>query len=71
VPYEIDYADSSNTGGGAIGAADQGFIGLSPLTQWTLNFDEAGNEWLDLSAIKSVVITFTGTFVGAPTATPK
>jgi hypothetical protein len=71
VPYKIDYADSSNTGGGAIGATDQGFIGLSPLTQWTLNFNEAGNEWLDLSIVKSVVITFTGTFVGPPTATLK
>ena len=25
VPYKIDYANSSNTGGGAIGATDQGF----------------------------------------------
>jgi hypothetical protein len=64
VPYKIDYGNSATAGGGALGATDQGFVGLSPLTLWTLNFNESGNSWLDLSTIQSVVITFTGTFVG-------
>ncbi|MGH8581482.1 MAG: collagen-like triple helix repeat-containing protein [Gammaproteobacteria bacterium] len=66
VPYKIDYGNPANTGGGVLGAADQGFVGLSPFTLWTLNFSESGNSWLDLSTIQSLVITFTGTFVGPP-----
>jgi hypothetical protein len=42
----------------------QGYIGLSPFTQWRIDFDLKGNEWLDLNAIKTVVLTFEGRTLG-------
>ncbi len=66
VSYKIDYANPHNTGGGQIGSDDEGYIGLSPFTTWTLNFDHPGNEFLDLNSIQSVVITFSGTYLGPP-----
>ncbi len=66
VPYKIDYQNPHNTAGGLIGDRDQGYTGLSPFTFWTINFDLQGNEWLDLTIIKRVKLTFSGTFVGPP-----
>ncbi|MCW5652017.1 MAG: hypothetical protein KIS62_19905 [Ramlibacter sp.] len=62
--YKIDYADRDNTAGGNLGERDQGYIGLSPFTQWRIDFDLQGNEWLDLKVIKTVVLTFEGRTLG-------
>jgi hypothetical protein len=62
--YKIDYKDRQNTAGGNFGEGDQGYIGLSPFTQWRIDFALKGNEWLDLGAIKTVVLTFEGRTLG-------
>jgi hypothetical protein len=63
-PYKIDYKDRRNTAGGNLGEADQGYIGLSPFTQWRLDFGLKGNDWLDLKTIKSIELTFEGRMLG-------
>lgn len=40
----------------------QGFPGLSPFTVWTIDFTQQANAWIDLSTIRTVRLTFTGTF---------
>ncbi|ROZ62945.1 hypothetical protein [Ramlibacter sp. WS9] len=62
--YKIDYKDRENTAGGNLGEGDQGYIGLSPFTQWRIDFDLKGNEWLDLTSIKTVLLTFEGRTLG-------
>jgi len=62
--YKIDYKDRENTAGGNLGEGDQGYIGLSPFTQWRIDFDLKGNEWLDLKAVKTVLLTFEGRTLG-------
>ena len=63
IPFKIDYANPANTAGGLIGEAEQGFAGLSPFASWTLDFSSSANDWLDLSTITSVELTFTGSFI--------
>ncbi|MBX3585557.1 MAG: hypothetical protein KF796_02850 [Ramlibacter sp.] len=62
--YKIDYRDRDNTAGGNLGEGDQGYIGLSPFAQWRIDFDLEGNDWLDLKAIKTVLLTFEGRTLG-------
>lgn len=62
--YKIDYQDRSNTAGGNLGDDEQGYAGVSPFTQWRIDFDLKGNEWLDLSVIKTVELTFEGRALG-------
>lgn len=62
--YKIDYKDRGNTAGGNLGEGDQGYIGVSPFTQWRIDFDLKGNEWLDLRRIKTVLLTFEGRTLG-------
>ncbi|MES2938702.1 MAG: hypothetical protein V4864_13530 [Pseudomonadota bacterium] len=64
LPYKIDYTDRENTFGGNLGEREQGYIGLSPFTQWRLDFDLQGNDWLDLNAINTIVLTFEGRMLG-------
>ncbi|MGH1541208.1 MAG: hypothetical protein ACRBHB_12350 [Arenicella sp.] len=63
IPYKIDYGNPSNTAGGLIGDKDQGFWGLSPFTVWELNFDNQGNDWINLDDIKKLKLTFEGYFL--------
>lgn len=63
-PYKIDYKDSKNTAGGKLGDEGQGYIGVSPFTLWRLDFNLRGNEWLDLSTVKTVALTFSGRILG-------
>jgi hypothetical protein len=62
--YKIDYKNRANFAGGNFGENDQGYIGLSPFTQWRIDFDLKGNEWLDLAAVKTVLLTFEGRTLG-------
>ncbi|GAB4194921.1 MAG: hypothetical protein Tsb002_26920 [Wenzhouxiangellaceae bacterium] len=62
--YKIDYGDKDNTAGGNFGEGGQGYIGLSPFSNWRIDFDLKGNEWLDLTQIKTVVLTLAGRFLG-------
>lgn len=62
--YKIDYGDRENTAGGSFGEGGQGYIGLSPFTNWRIDFDLKGNDWLDLSQIKRVILTFEGRTLG-------
>lgn len=62
--YKIDYKNRANFAGGNFGESDQGYIGLSPFTQWRIDFDLKGNEWLDLAAVKTVLLTFEGRTLG-------
>jgi hypothetical protein len=72
IPYNIDFTNPSNTDGGQIGSTEEGYTGLSPFATWTLNFDHLGNNfddpnkenYLDLKLIQSVVINFSGIFLG-------
>lgn len=63
IPYKIDYANPANTAGGVIGDRDQGFPGLSPFTLWQISFAQAGNEWLDVSQIRTISLVLSGTFL--------
>jgi hypothetical protein len=63
-PYKIDYKDQKNTAGGNLGEDSQGYIGVSPFTLWRLDFNPKGNEWLDLSTLKTVSLTFSGRILG-------
>ena len=70
IPFKIDYGNPANTAGGLIGDAQQGFPGLSPFAMWEISFAAPGNEWLDVSVIRSVQLDIAGTFLlgQAPTA---
>jgi hypothetical protein len=63
IPYKIDYGNPANSAGGLIGDSDQGFPGLSPFTLWEISFAAPGNEWLDVTQITRVRLTFSGTFL--------
>ena len=63
-PYKIDYKNPANTAGGKLGEDSQGYIGVSPFALWRLDFNLKGNEWLDVSTIKTVHLTFSGRFLG-------
>ena len=63
-PYRIDYKDQTNVAGGNLGEGDQGYIGLSPFAVWRIDFDINGNQWLDLSKLKTVILTFEGRMLG-------
>jgi hypothetical protein len=63
-PYKIDYKNPANTAGGKLGEDSQGYIGVSPFALWRLDFNLKGNEWLDLSTLKTVQLTFSGRFLG-------
>ena len=69
-PYKIDYEHPENTAGGNLGEDSQGYIGLSPFTLWRLDFNPKGNEWLDLSTLKTVVLTFSGRMLGPKARLP-
>ncbi|MDX6610840.1 MAG: hypothetical protein QOD75_26 [Blastocatellia bacterium] len=62
--YKYDYKKHAKTAGGDLGEDSQGYIGVSPFTLWRLDFNLKGNEWLDLSILKTVVLTFSGRFQG-------
>ncbi len=62
--YKIDYSNRDNTAGGNFGEGGQGYIGLSPFSNWRIDFDLKGNEWLDLKTIKTVELTFSGRMLG-------
>ena len=63
-PYKIDYKNPANTAGGKLGEDSQGYIGVSPFALWRLDFNLRGNEWLDLSTLTKVQLTFSGRFLG-------
>lgn len=63
-PYKIDYKNPANTAGGDLGDDSQGYIGVSPFALWRLDFTLKGNEWLDLSTLKTVELSFSGRFLG-------
>jgi hypothetical protein len=63
-PYKIDYKNPENTAGGKLGEDSQGYIGVSPFALWRLDFNLKGNEWLDLSTLKTVELIFSGRFLG-------
>jgi hypothetical protein len=63
-PYKIDYQDSRNTAGGTLGDETQGYIGVSPFAVWRLDFNLQGNDWLDLSKVKTVTLLFSGKILG-------
>lgn len=63
IPYKIDYGNPNNSAGGLIGDSEQGFPGLSPFTMWQISFKAPGNEWLDVTQITRVQLTFSGTFL--------
>ncbi|MEA2205227.1 MAG: hypothetical protein QOE77_2003 [Blastocatellia bacterium] len=62
--YKYDYKKKAKTAGGDLGEDSQGYIGVSPFTMWRFDFNLKGNEWLDLSSLKTVVLTFSGRFLG-------
>jgi hypothetical protein len=62
--YKYDYKKNARTAGGDLGEDSQGYIGVSPFTLWRLDFNLKGNEWLDLNILKTVVLTFSGRFLG-------
>jgi hypothetical protein len=63
-PYKIDYQDSRNTAGGTLGDETQGYIGVSPFAVWRLDFNLQGNDWLDLTKVKTVTLVFSGKILG-------
>ncbi len=69
VPYQIDYKNPVNTGGGVIGdnetqGGKQGYAGLSPFTSWTLDFSLLSDEeFKGLESVKIFRLTFEGTFI--------
>lgn len=63
-PYKIDYKNPANTAGGKLGEDSQGYIGVSPFALWRLDFNLRGNEWLDVSTVNTVQLTFSGRFLG-------
>jgi hypothetical protein len=63
VKYKIAWANPHDTAGGLIGDDSQGFPGLSPFTMWSIDFGLPGNEWLDLTTVKTVRLTVTGKFL--------
>lgn len=69
-PYKIDYKNPANTAGGKLGEDSQGYIGVSPFALWRLDFNLKGNEWLDVSTIKTVHLTFSGRFLGPEARLP-
>ena len=46
------------------GEGGQGYIGLSPFSNWRIDFNLNGNDWLDVKQIKTVKLTFEGRFLG-------
>jgi hypothetical protein len=58
--FVFDYKNQKITGHAAIGDENEGFVNLSPFTTWDLDFGLPGNEWLDVTLIKSVILSFRG-----------
>ncbi len=63
IGFQYDYRKKEVTSPGAIGDSAAGFANLSPFTLWTIDFDLLGNDWLDLSKLDQVIITFDGTWM--------
>jgi hypothetical protein len=68
VSYTVNVTSSGSSGGGSL--VDEGSVGVSPYTQWTLDFEypypNPDEDWLTpevLSKIRSVQITFSGSFI--------
>ncbi|MFT6645802.1 MAG: hypothetical protein ACJAX5_003453, partial [Patiriisocius sp.] len=49
--------------GVSVKTSTQGIPGLSPFTLWTLDFSPQGNEWIDLTKIKTVKLKFSGKYI--------
>jgi hypothetical protein len=62
VGFTYDYKNKVTISAGTIGDEAAGYANLSPFTQWTIDFDLAGNEWLDLTKLDEVKLTFSGSW---------
>ncbi len=60
--FQQNYAQKENTGICTIADESQGYANLSPFTLWTINFDQGGNEWLDLTQVQRIQLSFNGTW---------
>lgn len=57
--YEYDFGSRQVTCTATLGDPSEGFLGLSPFTDWIIDFGSAGIE-IDFETLSSVVLTFTG-----------
>ncbi len=60
--FRQNYAQKEVTGICKIADESQGYANLSPFTLWTINFDQGGNEWLDLTQVQRIQLSFNGTW---------
>ncbi len=60
--FQQNYAQKEVTGICEIADESQGYANLSPFTLWTINFDQGGNEWLDLTQVQRIELSFNGTW---------
>jgi hypothetical protein len=58
--FQYDYQQKEVTSPGTIGDEGAGYANLSPFTLWTIDFDMKGNEWLDLTKVGTIQISFDG-----------
>jgi|GEM_PF-4318964 len=57
--YQYDFGQKVVTCTATLGDKEAGFLGLSPFTDWFLDFGNAGIE-IDFDTLSSVVLTFSG-----------
>jgi hypothetical protein len=65
--YWYDYGQKVIHGDGTLGDAGQGYAGLSPVTDWVVDFTVArgsANSFIDFSKVNSVVLEFDGLYLG-------
>lgn len=60
--FRQNYAQKEVTGICKIADESQGYANLSPFTLWTIDFNEGGNEWLDLTQVERIELCFNGTW---------
>jgi hypothetical protein len=65
--YWYDYGQKVMHSDGTLGDATQGYAGLSPVTDWVVDFTIAkgsANSFIDFTKVNSVVLEFDGLYLG-------